>query len=434
MRRNAIEAYRPRMKIKLHRLTVCRAVVLLTLVGSLECRLTQPLALAQSPTEEKPTLKEFGSSVKRLKWDPVKQAAVETGSAEKHLPVSGEDVIRIDTELVVCDVLILDKKGHAVQGLKQNDFIVTEDGQPQQIGHFSLGEDREVERSIVLIIDYSPSELPYVNTSVGAAKKLVEELGPKDRLAIVTDDVELLVDFTRNQAKLKDALESVRKRVTSRERLGRSEQFTALLATARELFSREDFRRIIIFQTDGDEAPDLQPPNMRLYEQIVEPGASSERKQERLKWALEHAKQYSLGDISAAVEKSGATVYGVFPGSRLIGLPFGDQLDRIKAGRPQIRETWKLAGLAAFQLAGQTAMTEVAQISGGSMAFLERPDQAREIYSRILSDVNSRYVIGYYPANKTRDGKRRRVLIEVRNHPEYTVEGRKTYYAPAPEQ
>lgn len=418
-----------------YKLISCAALILAVAVGGLDSRLPPLSALAQSQSQEKPRLKEFGSSVKRLKWDPVTQAAVETRSAdEEQLAATGEDVVRIDTQLVVCDVLILDKKGRAVPGLKQTDFMVTEDGRPQEIGHFSLGENREVERSIVLIIDYSPSELPYVNTSVEAAKRLVERLGPKDRMAIVTDDVELLVDFTRDQAKLKDALESMRTRVMSSGRFGRSEQFTALLATARELFSNEDFRRIIIFQTDGDEVSELQPPNTHLIEQITQPGSSSERKQEVMNRALAHTKQYSLGDISAAVEKSGATVYGVFPGSRLIGLPLRDQLDRVKAARPGIRETWKLAGLAAFQLEGQKAMTELARISGGSTAYLEKPNQAQEIYSRILSDVNSRYVIGYYPANRTRDGKRRKVLIEVRKHPEYTVEGRKSYVAPGPEQ
>src|SRR5947209_7371600 len=79
--------------------------------GSLWPRLS---ALAQSPTQEKPRLKEFGSSVKRLKWDPVKQAAVEARSAdEQQQAATSEDVIRIDTQLVVCDVLILDKKGRA---------------------------------------------------------------------------------------------------------------------------------------------------------------------------------------------------------------------------------------------------------------------------------------------------------------------------------
>ena len=384
--------------------------------------------------QEKPVLREFGSSVKRLKWDPEKQAAVEIDNADAARQVpSGDDVIRIDTQLVVCDVLILDEKGRAVTDLKQDDFIVAEDSQPQQISHFSLGENREVERSIVLVVDYSPSEIPYLKTSVEAAAKLVDRLGPKDRMAIVTDDVELLVDFTRDRKRLKDSLKTLKQKATS-GKFGKSEQFTALMATARELFSNEDFRRVVIFQTDGDEVASLQPYDPRLVEQIIEPGAAAEHRQEILMHALAEAKQFSLSDVSMAVEKAGATVYGVFPGSRLIGLSQPDQLDRIRSARPRIRETWRLAGLAAFQLAGQVAMTDVSQASGGWTAFLETPDGAGEIYNRILSDVNSRYVIGYYPANKLRDGKRRRVLVAVRNHPEYAVEGRKAYFAPGPDQ
>jgi len=59
----------------------------------------------------------------------------------------------------------------------------------------------------------------------------------------------------------------------------------------------------------------------------------------------------------------------------------------------------------------------------------ESPAQANEIYSRIFSDINRRYLVGYYPTNKEHDGKRRKVAISVREHPEYIVMGRKAYYA-----
>ena len=59
----------------------------------------------------------------------------------------------------------------------------------------------------------------------------------------------------------------------------------------------------------------------------------------------------------------------------------------------------------------------------------EQPSQADEIYTRILTDIDRRYVIGYYPTNRARDGKRRKVQIEIRNHPEYVVWGQKTYFA-----
>ena len=49
--------------------------------------------------------------------------------------------------------------------------------------------------------------------------------------------------------------------------------------------------------------------------------------------------------------------------------------------------------------------------------------------SGILSDINERYVVGYYPTNKNRDGKRRKINIAVKGHPEYTILGRRSYFA-----
>jgi hypothetical protein len=88
----------------------------------------------------------------------------------------------------------------------------------------------------------------------------------------------------------------------------------------------------------------------------------------------------------------------------------------------------------AFRLDCQSAMARAATFTGGWTAFLEDPKQAETIYSRILADVNSRYVIGYYPINKARDGARRTVAVQVRDHPDYTITGRKAYYAPGPDQ
>jgi VWFA-related protein len=419
-------------------------LVFLAIVGTL---VFQPgsSAQAQSATQEPPTLKDFGSSLKRLKWDPTKQAAVETGSAEeKRQGVPTEDVIRIDTQLVVCTVQVLDKRGRAVPGLTQNDFVVTEDGQPQQIGHFSLGDDLNTARSIVLIIDYSASQLPYIETSVEAAKTLVDKLGPKDRMAIVTDDVALLVDFSSDKAELKKALKSLRDNAALHGHVGRSAQFSALLATVRELVSEEDIRPIIIFQTDGDEVSFLQPPDPRVLKPPLPASASPELRQKLESMLRSRVKEFSLNDVYTAAEKSRATVYTVIPGIRFMGLSPTGQLERARLKESEVRLVFgtsplqplkplsngELASLVEFREWQQSAAAEVATLTGGWTAFLEEPKQAREIYDRILSDVNSRYVVGYYPINKVRDGKRRKVLIEVRNHPEYAVEGRKYYYAP----
>src|SRR5215216_1463906 len=82
-------------------------------------------------------------------------------------------------------------------------------------------------------------------------------------MAIVTDDVELLVGFTSDKRELKKALDSlIEKNKGSKGLLGlgkkhpqfgRSSQFSALMATLNEAFDAEDQSPVIVFQTDGDE-------------------------------------------------------------------------------------------------------------------------------------------------------------------------------------
>jgi hypothetical protein len=80
------------------------------------------------------------------------------------------------------------------------------------------------------------------------------------------------------------------------------------------------------------------------------------------------------------------------------------------------------------------ALTVFREPVGGWANFLGDPSQADEIYSHILSDMNRRYIVGYYSTNKEHNGKRRKIGIDVRGHPEYIVMGRKSYFAPEPEQ
>src|SRR6266699_1682868 len=413
---------------------------------------------AVSQERERPKLKDFGSSLKQLKWDPERNAAVETKPKPATSRPSEEDVVRIETSLVVCDVLVLDSRGQIVQGLTEKDFVLSEDGKPQQVDMFSLGDNVAVPRSIVLIIDYSVSQFPFINTSIAAAKMLVDKIAPIDRMAIVTDDVELLQDFTNDKKNLKDKLESLRKRSSSwdtpnsspREHFGRSAQYSALLATLREMFDEEDQRPIIIFQTDGDEAALLRNP---ITVRQVPPNLPKDMRNKQ--------REFSLNDVYRAVEKSRAIIYTVIPGFQLVGLSLDEQIERMKAERERklLQDLSKMgpSAIRSAMIKGeedrwartppearryevgeevkvQASLAVVSTITGGWTAFLEEPSQADEIYSRIFSDINRRYVVGYYPTNKEHDGKRRKLSIEVRGRPEYLVTGRKSYLAPGPDQ
>jgi VWFA-related protein len=379
--------------------------------------------------QEKQKREEFGSSLKRLRWDEREQRAVETKRGDERS--DSDTVIRVETSLAVFEILAFDKKGRAVQGLSKGDFIVTEDGAPQEVASLSPGDGSTVPRSVILIIDYSVSQQPFIESSVVAAKALVDRLKPNDRMAIVTDDVALLAPFTRDKLRLKDGLDSLRKRAKSK-RFGRSEQYSALLATLKELTAGVE-RPIIIFQTDGDELSSLRnaaasPPDAEVR---ATPGDSF--------------KEYSLEDIYTAAEKTRASIYAVIPGVRFAGVPPEEHVERARKlfGKLfQLQQEWGgwgsqltptfenyLRSRAQTALRQQLALAGIANLAGGWAEYLEEPGQAAGIYDRIFSGIERRYILTYYPTNTKRDGKLRRVEIKVRNHPEYAILGKKSYYA-----
>ena len=415
---------------------------------SLTC-LTSSQLCAQTNGQKNQT---FGSSLKRPKTNTTDR--LNKDADRKTENDASRDIIRVDTSLVLLDVLVTDARGaKPITGLTKDDFVITEDGQRQEISFFAPGDDaQQLPRSIVLIFDRSNSELPYLDASVEAAKKLVNQLAPTDEMAIVTDDIDLAIGFTKDKKQLKRTLDSLKRRTLEGYRT-RSMQFSALLATLRELVDVTKRRPIIIFQADGDEIGALSKWPPIAGEQVPE-------------------YDYDMNDIYSEVEKSRTKIYTVVPNDKLVGLSEQEaterarlMLEKQRVARARNQDMWyglkrlppqansrppvagtsatvfriPAGGLKKFEekstqravatfVQGQAAAAKVAELTGGWASFLETPEQAAEIYGRILSDINQRYVIGYYPTNKQLDGTLRSIRIDVLN-PEYVIQGRRSYYA-----
>lgn len=328
-----------------------------------------------------------------------------------------EEVIKVETRLVRLDVLVYDDKGNTVLGLKSEDFTITENKEVQEIGTFSLGSSEAVPRSIVLIMDYSGSQRPYIETSVESAKLLVEKLNPQDRMAIVTDDVELLVDFTRDKDLLKKRLDKLKSNAV-KGNPGKSLQLSALYVTIQEMFDNEDIRPIIIFQTDCDQLFSVRSEKSPFDYNPMRTTSFTDR------------------EMISTIEKARVTIYSVISGFSLLGL---SPEERVQKATPRLLNEFpkmfkgheeEIPAYTQILFRQQNSMVNVAQISGGFSQNLETPNQADSIYGNILKDITNRYLLGYYPTNQARDGKRRNIKVEIKNHPEYIVLGRKFYYAP----
>jgi VWFA-related protein len=393
---------------------------------------TSTFSFAQPVLKEQSRIRDFGNSLENGEKDKKKNDS------------NDEDTIKVETNLVINDVLVINQKGNVIVGLKKEDFLIKENGEPQNIEVFTYGESADIPRSIVLVIDYSGSLTPYLNNSIEAAKLLVGKLKPQDRMAIVTDDIKLLTDFTKDKNLIRKHLESLKVKAKNSEAQGgwlrgHSLQYSALLAVIQELFDDEDIRPIVIFQTDGDESRFFRP--MAYLSETEKENYAKMCK--RSLWVCE--RKYSFEDFLTSVEKSRATIYSVIPGFRFLGVTDEERLQRgeqafllsyKESSNYNKNNAQKLSKtiapiIAAKSFKQQEELYRISQISGGYTDYIEKPEDAETVYNTIFQTIENRYVIGYYPKNEAKDGKRRNVKIEVKGHPEYIVVGRKSYIAPS---
>src|SRR5689334_23275608 len=106
-----------------HRIILCLLLIALASIGGWLCAALPIFVAAQ----EQPKREKFGSSLERLKWDPKKEAAVDTTQPKKksgRATGQTEETIRIETTLAVFDVLVVNKQGRYVNGLGKADFVV----------------------------------------------------------------------------------------------------------------------------------------------------------------------------------------------------------------------------------------------------------------------------------------------------------------------
>lgn len=149
-----------------------------------------------------------------------------------------------DARLVEVYATVLDERGKFMDGLIRDRFIVSEDGQPQDVVAFE-SETAGVDCAIVIDTTGSmQAELPRLKNAVA---KFIYELRDVDSVAIYsfTTSLTLLQDFTQDRA--------VAKRAVMRTRAeGQTALFDAIAQVTQALSERSRKRAAVVF-TDGDD-------------------------------------------------------------------------------------------------------------------------------------------------------------------------------------
>ncbi len=117
--------------------------------------------------------------------------------------------VQVQTQVVNMDVVVTDDNGNPIPGLKEPNFKVLVDNQPQAISNFA---PTDAPITIVILMEFS--QLYYgwfAYTSENWAYTFLNQLRPQDWVALVTFDLrpKVLVDFTHNTMDVRNALQSL---------------------------------------------------------------------------------------------------------------------------------------------------------------------------------------------------------------------------------
>jgi len=116
--------------------------------------------------------------------------------------------IRREVDLVLVEATVKDKSGRVMGDLKQEDFRLSDNGQLQEIAHFSRDQ---LPLAVVLVVDLSGSIQPFLRPLRYASMSALKALKPEDRVALITfsDEAELVVDLTKDKGAVADPFETL---------------------------------------------------------------------------------------------------------------------------------------------------------------------------------------------------------------------------------
>lgn len=155
-----------------------------------------------------------------------------------------DDVIRVDSSLVVLNASITDKGGRSVSGIAQNEFKVYEDGVEQSL---ELFETSEAPFAAIILFDTSGSMTTRMHVARMAALNFLQGMRPSDTTAIYRFDGEVKVvqNFSQNPF--------INERVFELEASGMTYMNDAIVRAAKDLAGRPEKRKAIIVLSDGED-------------------------------------------------------------------------------------------------------------------------------------------------------------------------------------
>lgn len=293
------------------------------------------------------------------------------------VPAGGEDVIKVDTNLITIPVSVFDRNGLYIPNLKQGDFKIFEDGKEQEIAYFGT-TDKPF--TVVLLIDTSPSTEYKIEEIQRAAIAFVNQLKSVDKVMVIEFDgnVHVLSEVTGDRQKIYKAIGKA-------DFGGGTSLYDAVDFSLGKRLSTIEGRKAIVLFTDGVDTT---------------------------------SRKAGYDSTLNLAEESDTLIFPIYYNTFL-------ETNRSLNSDP---DEPSAPGTSAEEYAvGKKYLEELAGYTGGRVFRPEAtPGGLTAAFEGIAEELRRQYNIGYIPAEGGTAGQRKQIKVRV-NRPNLALRARDSY-------
>ena len=300
-----------------------------------------------------------------------------------------DDEIRLETTLIQIPVVVRDKGGRYILDLTKREFNIYEDGIRQNIEFFGTVEEPF---SVALVLDTSGSTAAQLDYIKASAIAFIDSLRPHDKVMVIgfSDSVEVKCEMTGDRDVLYQAVRSL----SSGEF---TQVYEAVYTAVWEKLQGISGRKAVILFTDGIDTASSEIIGEDTLDAVVE-------SEDVIIYAIRYN---TRADVERKLEK------------KVVGGEFIEGNKRI----PWYQKQQELD--RAYKEADEY-LQQLTQLSGG---IIERADELIDLkgsFRRLADELRQQYLLGYYPTNKDKVDKDRRLEVTV-TRPGLRVRARPVY-------
>lgn len=279
------------------------------------------------------------------------------------LPEEGAS-FKVESNSVTVDVAVLDNKGHFIPNIPKGAFRIVEDNVPQTLNNFSMGQ---APMTLALVVEFSNSFQRMYGSgwyqTLTTAYGFLDTLKKDDYCAIIAYDMrpEILTDFTNDREKWQEAMQRLRIPAFSEANL-----YDTLIDTSDRMQKIEGRKAILVLTSGIDTFSKVTYDKTR-------------------KLLQEHGiPVYVIGLLQTARELADARG----------GMGAIQRLDFLQA---------------------DNAMRTFSKETGGQAFFPRFLGELPSVFGEIQQSLRNQYSLSYSPSNTARDGKFRKIKVELVN-------------------